>query len=78
MSRRCQVTGAGPSFGNNRPWSKKATRRRWDVNLQKKTYYVPSLSRKVTLRLSTNAIKQVDVRGIDAVVAGMLAREEKV
>jgi large subunit ribosomal protein L28 len=78
MSRTCQVTGAGPGFGNNRPWSKKATRRRWEVNLQKKTYYVPSLGRKVTLRLSTNAIKRIDVRGIDAVVAEMRARGEKV
>jgi large subunit ribosomal protein L28 len=78
MSRTCQVTGARPGFGNNRPWSKKATRRRWEVNLQKKTYYVPSLGRKATLRLSTNAIKRIDVRGIDAVVAEMLARGEKV
>lgn len=78
MSRTCQVTGARPGFGNNRPWSKKTTRRRWEVNLQKKTYYVPSLGRKVTLRLSTNAIKRIDVRGIDAVVAEMLARGEKI
>jgi large subunit ribosomal protein L28 len=48
------------------------------VNLQKKTYFVPSLGRKVTLRLSTNAIKRIDVRGIDAVVAEMPARVEKV
>ncbi len=32
---KCQQCGKGPQFGNNRPWSKKATRRRWDVNVQK-------------------------------------------
>ena len=32
---KCQQCGKGPQFGNNRPWSKKATRRRWNVNIQK-------------------------------------------
>ena len=32
---KCQQCGKGPQYGNNRPWSKKATRRRWDVNVQK-------------------------------------------
>jgi len=32
---KCQQCGKSPQFGNNRPWSKKATRRRWDVNIQK-------------------------------------------
>jgi large subunit ribosomal protein L28 len=32
---KCQQCGKAPQFGNNRPWSKKATRRRWEVNVQK-------------------------------------------
>ena len=32
---KCQQCGKGPQFGNNRPWSRKATRRRWNVNIQK-------------------------------------------
>ena len=32
---KCQQCGKGPQFGNNRPWSRKATRRRWNVNVQK-------------------------------------------
>ena len=32
---KCQQCGKGPQYGNNRPWSKKATRRRWQVNVQK-------------------------------------------
>ena len=32
---KCQQCGKGPQYGNNRPWSKKATRRRWGVNVQK-------------------------------------------
>ena len=30
---KCERCGRGPLFGNNRPWSKKATRRRWNINV---------------------------------------------
>ena len=35
MAAVCDICAKGPGFGNNRPWSKKATRRRWGVNVQK-------------------------------------------
>lgn len=78
MSRHCQVTGAQPSFGKNVSHSHRRTSRRFDPNIQKKTYFVPSLGRNVTLRLSTKGIKTIDKRGIDAVVAEILARGEKI
>lgn len=34
---KCENCSRGPQYGNNRPWSKKATRRRWNVNVQKVT-----------------------------------------
>jgi large subunit ribosomal protein L28 len=57
--------------------SNRRTPRTFSPNLQSKRYYVPSLGRNVTLRLSTKAIKTIDRRGIDAVVTDMLARGEK-
>lgn len=78
MSRTCDVTGAGPGFGNNVPWSKKKTRRRWDVNLQTKRYYLASEGRHVRLRLSAKGIKIVDRDGIEAVVQRMRAQGRKV
>jgi len=30
----CDICDKKPSFGNNRPWSRKATRRRWNPNIQ--------------------------------------------
>jgi hypothetical protein len=47
-------------------------------NIQKKTYFVPSLGRKVTLNLSARGIKVIDVRGIDSVIAELVARGEKI
>lgn len=78
MSRRCQVTGAVPRAGRNVSHSNRRTPRRFSPNLQRKRYYVPSLGRTVRLTLSATAIKTIDRRGIDAVVAEMIARGEKV
>lgn len=77
MSRTCQVTGARPGFGHHVSHSHRRTKRRFDVSVQKKRYWAPSLGRTVTLTLSARGIKTVDVRGIDAVVADLLARGEK-
>jgi large subunit ribosomal protein L28 len=74
MSRICQVTGAEPSFGNAVSHSHRRTRRRWNVNVQSKRYFVPSLGRHVTLRVSARGIKTIDRRGIDSVVADLRAR----
>jgi large subunit ribosomal protein L28 len=35
MSRICSVCGKTPGFGNNRSHSMRATKRRWNVNVQK-------------------------------------------
>lgn len=72
MSRTCQVTGARPGFGKNVPHSHRRTRRRFDVNVQRKRYWVPSLGRQVTLTVSARGIKSIDRRGIDVVVAELL------
>ena len=35
MAAVCDICAKKPGFGNNRPWSKKATRRRFDPNIQR-------------------------------------------
>jgi len=74
MSRNCQVTGAVPSFGNSVSHSHRRTKRRWNVNVQSKRYWVPSQGRLVKLRVSARGIKVIDQRGIEAVVADLAAR----
>ncbi|MCY7401068.1 MAG: 50S ribosomal protein L28 [Nocardioides sp.] len=78
MSRICQVTGAKPGFGHHVSHSHRRTNRRFNVNVLSKHYWVPSLNRNVTLTVSARGIKTIDQRGIDAVVAEILARGEKV
>lgn len=77
MAAVCQVTGAVPGFGHSISHSHRRNKRRFDPNIQKKSYFVPSLGRKVTLTLSAKGIKVIDARGIDAVVRDMIKRGVK-
>ena len=75
MARVCQVTGATPGFGNTISHSHRRSKRRFNLKVHKKTYWVPSLGRKVTLTVSARGIKTIDRRGIDAVVAAIIQRD---
>ncbi|PKQ26457.1 MAG: 50S ribosomal protein L28 [Actinobacteria bacterium HGW-Actinobacteria-4] len=76
--QHCQVTGATPGFGHSISHSHRRTKRRWNVNIQRKRYWVQSLGRHVSLNVSARGIKIIDRDGIDTVVARMLIRGEKV
>lgn len=78
MSVRCQVTGKKPGYGKRVSHSHTRTNRRWLPNVQRRRYWLPSENRWVRLRLSTKAVKTIDRRGVEAVVAEMRARGEKV
>ncbi|MEU0495721.1 50S ribosomal protein L28 [Mycobacterium sp. NPDC006124] len=75
MSGHCEVTGRAPRFGNTVSHSGRRTRRRWSPNVQRKTYYLPSEGRRITLRVSAKGIKVIDRDGIEAVVARLRAAE---
>ncbi|MFA4840803.1 50S ribosomal protein L28 [Agrococcus sp. DT81.2] len=77
MAAVCQVTGAIPGFGHNISHSHRRTKRRFDPNVQRKTYFVPSLRRNITLNVSAKGMKVIDARGIEAVVRDMQARGVK-
>jgi large subunit ribosomal protein L28 len=72
------VLGTVPGFGHSVSHSHVRTKRRFNPNIQKKRYWVPSLGRNVTLRVSAKGIKTIDRKGIDVVVAQIRARGEKV
>ena len=78
MSKICDVTGKKPQFGKQLSHSHRRSSRRWDPNIQTKRYYLPSEKRWIRLRLSTKAIKTIDKRGIESVVAEMRRNGRKV
>jgi large subunit ribosomal protein L28 len=78
MSRRCQLTGREPGFGKRVSHSHRRTSRRFDPNIQTKRYWYAAENRYIRLRLSTDAIRTIDRIGIDAAVARIRARGERI
>lgn len=74
MSAHCQLTGATPGFGNRISHSHRRTPRRFDPNIQRKRYWLPSEGRHIRLTLSARAIRTVDAIGVEAAVARIRAR----
>ncbi len=58
MARVCELSGKGPLSGNNRSHSLRATRRKWNVNLQKATIVVNG--QKVKVRASARALRSLN------------------
>ena len=76
MSAICQVTGRKPEFGKQVSHSHRRTSRRWNPNVQRRRYYLPSEGRTITLNVSTKGMKIIDRDGIESVVAKIRARGE--
>ncbi|MEN9316416.1 MAG: hypothetical protein RIS35_2809 [Pseudomonadota bacterium] len=78
MARVCLVTGKGPMVGNNVSHANNKTKRRFLPNLQSRRFWVESENRWVRLRITTAALRLIDKKGIDAVLADLRLRGEAV
>jgi large subunit ribosomal protein L28 len=78
MSRVCQVTGKKAISGNNVSHANNKTRRRWLPNLHDRRFWVASENRWIQLRVSSHGLRTIDKRGIDAVIAELRGRGEKI
>ena len=78
MSRVCDVTGKKPMFGNNVSHAHNKSRRRFNVNLQKKKFWLPDEKRYITLRVSTRGMRIIDKKGITRVVKELRGKGVKV
>ena len=69
MSRKDDLTGRGPSSGNHVSHANNKAKRRFELNLQKKRFFIPEENRWVTLRVSAKTLKTINKKGISAVLA---------
>lgn len=74
MSYKCDITGKGKQFGNNRSHSLRATPKAWKPNLQTKTLIIDG--QKVRLKLAASTIRtlkkyqsEIDAKELAAVAA---------
>jgi large subunit ribosomal protein L28 len=73
MARVCQVTGKKPMVGNNVSHANNKTKRRFLPNLQYRRFWLESENRFIRLRITNAALRLIDKKGIDAVVADLRA-----
>ena len=78
MSRVCDVTGRKPMFGNNVSHAHNKTRRRFDINLHKKRFWLSDENRGITLNVSTQGLRLIYKIGIRKVLNRMKAEGKKV
>ena len=63
MAKRCQITGKTVMSGNNVSHANNRTRRRFLPNLQHASIQSDLLGRKISVRLSTNAMRTIEKHG---------------
>ena len=68
MSRICDITGKRVMFGNNVSHAMNKTRRRFDINLIKKRFYIPEEDKWITLKVKASVLKTINRKGISAVI----------
>jgi large subunit ribosomal protein L28 len=73
MARVCQVTGKRPITGNRVSHSNVKTRRRFLPNLQTKRFFLAEEDKWVTLKLSSEAIRTINKKGLYLVVKELRA-----
>ncbi len=78
MSRECQVTGKKPLVGNNVSHSNRHTKRRFEINLQEKRFWIEDEKRWVKLKVSARGMRRIDKLGLSTVIAELRARGEKI
>lgn len=78
MARVCQVTGKRPITGHHVSFSNIKTKRRFLPNLQKKKFFLAEEDRWVTLKLSADAIRTINKKGLYTVVKELRAAGETI
>jgi large subunit ribosomal protein L28 len=78
MARVCQVTGKMPMGGHKVSHSNIKTKRRFLPNLQKKRFYLVEEDKWITLKVSTEAIRTINKKGLYHVVKELRAQGEKI
>jgi len=68
MSRVCELTGKRAMVGNNVSHALNRTKRKFNVNLLKKRFYIPEEDKWITLKVSAAALKTINRKGISAVL----------
>ncbi|MFC4872644.1 50S ribosomal protein L28 [Negadavirga shengliensis] len=68
MAKICDITGKRPRVGNNVSHANNKTKRRFYPNLHKKSFFIPEENAWITLKVSSQALRTINKKGITAVL----------
>lgn len=68
MSRICQITGKRAMVGNNVSHANNKTKRRFEINLLEKKFYLPETDENITLKVSAHGLRVINKVGIEEAV----------
>lgn len=66
MSRRCKITGKGPSTGNNVSKANNKRKKVWNANLHTKRIFDSDSGEWVRLKVSSRVLRTIDRKGLAA------------
>jgi large subunit ribosomal protein L28 len=69
MSRICQITGKRAMVGNHVSHANNKTKRRFEINLLEKKFFLPELQEYISLRVSAHGLRIINKVGIEEAIA---------
>lgn len=68
MSRICQITGKRAMVGNNVSHANNKTKRRFEINLLEKKFYLPEQDKTVKIKVSAHGLRIINRIGIEEAI----------
>ncbi len=78
MARVCEITGKKPQYGQHVSHANNKTKRRFLPNLQYRRFWLENEKRWISLRITCAALRTIDKKGIDVVLAELRAAGQKI
>jgi large subunit ribosomal protein L28 len=71
MAQVCHITGKRPRVGNTVSHANKKAKRRFNINLHSKRFWLAEQKRFIRLRVSTQGMRIIDKSGIETVLENL-------
>lgn len=71
MSKICDITGKRPRVGNKVSHANNKTKRRFDINLRTKRFWLEEQKRYIRLRVTTKGMRIIDKVGLENILANL-------
>jgi len=78
MARVCEITGTKPQYGQHVSHANNKTKRRFLPNLQYRRFWLENEKRWISLRITCAALRTIDKKGIEVVLAELRAAGQKI